>query len=100
MNLTEKDVRKVADLANLNLSDEEVARMSHDLGHILTHVEQLNALDTSKVEPMAQVLFDADETATLREDIPHTTLSNKDALANAQLSGAGYYKVPKVIDRT
>ena len=100
MNLTEKEVRYVADLANLRLSDEEVPRMSQDLGHILTHIQQLNALDTSQVEPMAQVLFDADETATLREDIPHTTLSNHDALANAASSGAGYYKVPKVIDRT
>ncbi len=100
MNLTEKEVRYVADLANLRLSEEEVPRMLHDLGQILTHIEQLNALDTSKVEPMAQVLFDADETATLREDIPHTPLTNKDALANAFSSGAGYYKVPKVIDRT
>jgi len=100
LNLTEKEVRYVADLANLRLSDEEVPRMSQDLGHILTHIQQLNALDTSQVEPMAQVLFDADETATLREDIPHTTLSNHDALANAASSGAGYYKVPKVIDRT
>ncbi len=100
MNLTEKDVRYVADLANLRLSDDEVPRMSQDLGHILTHIEQLNALDTSQVEPMAQVLFDADETATLREDVPHTPLSNHDALANAVSSGAGYYKVPKVIDRT
>ena len=100
MTLSEKDVRYVADLANLRLSDEEVSRMSSDLGHILTHIEQLNALDTSNVEPMAQVLFDADETATLREDIPHTPLTNQDALANALSSGAGYYKVPKVIDRT
>jgi len=90
LNLSEKDVRYVADLANLRLSDEEVPRMSHDLGQILTHIEQLNALDTSNVEPMAQVLFDADETATL----------HKDALANAPCAGAGYYKVPKVIDRT
>jgi aspartyl-tRNA(Asn)/glutamyl-tRNA(Gln) amidotransferase subunit C len=100
LNLTEKEVRYVADLANLRLSDEEVPRMSHDLGQILTYIEQLNSLDTSNVEPMAQVLFDADETATLREDIPHTSLSNQDALANSQLTGAGYYKVPKVIDRT
>ena len=99
MNLSEKDVRYVADLANLRLSDEEVPRMSHDLGQILTHIEQLNALDTSNVEPMAQVLFDADETATLREDVPHKPLSNQEALANAVSSGAGYYKVPKVIDR-
>jgi aspartyl-tRNA(Asn)/glutamyl-tRNA(Gln) amidotransferase subunit C len=100
LNLSEKEVRYVADLANLRLSDQEVLRMAQDLGHILTHVEQLKTLDTASVEPMAQVLFDADETATLREDIPHKPLTNQDALANAISSGAGYYKVPKVIERT
>ncbi len=65
MKLTEEEVRYVADLANLRLSEEEVARMAHDLGEILTHIEQLNALDTDNVEPMAQVLFSADEIATL-----------------------------------
>ena len=99
MNLTEGEVRYVADLANLRLSDEEVGKMSHDLSHVLTHIEQLNELDTSGIEPMAQVLFDADETATLREDVPHTPLSNADALANAAVSGVGYFKVPKVIER-
>jgi aspartyl-tRNA(Asn)/glutamyl-tRNA(Gln) amidotransferase subunit C len=100
LNLTEKDVRYVADLANLRLSDEEVHKMSHDLGQILTHIEQLNELDTKNVEPMTQVLYDADETATLREDIPQVTLTNSEALANAPLSGAGYFKVPKVIERS
>ncbi len=99
MNLTDKEVRYVADLANLRLSDEEVQKMSHDLGQILTHIEQLNELDTSNVEPMAQVLYNADETATLREDVPHTPLGNQEALANAPASGAGYFKVPKVIER-
>ncbi len=99
MNLTEENVRYVAGLANLRLSDEEVRRMSHDLGHILTHIEQLNELDTKDIEPMAQVLFDADETATLRPDIIRTPLSNADATANAASSGAGYFKVPKVIER-
>lgn len=99
MNLTEKEVRYVADLANLRLTDEEVGRMSRDLGHILTHIDQLNQLDTTDVPPMAQVLFDADEIATLREDVPHTCLSNAEALANSALSGAGYFKVPKVIER-
>ncbi len=99
MNLTDKEVRYVADLANLRLSDDEVQRMSRDLDHILTHMEQLNELDTTNVQPMAQVLFDADETATLREDVPHTPLNNKAALANAAASGAGYFKVPRVIER-
>lgn len=100
MNLTEKEVRYIADLANLRLSDQEVLKMSQDLGQILTHIDQLNELDTKDVEPMAQVLFEADETATLREDVPHVTLSNEEALANAALSGGGYFKVPKVIDRS
>ena len=99
MNLTDKEVRYVADLANLRLSDEEVHRMSRDLAQILTHVEQLEELDTSAIEPMAQVLYDADETATLREDVPHTPLGNQNALANAAVSGAGYFKVPRVIER-
>ncbi|MDQ2712253.1 MAG: Asp-tRNA(Asn)/Glu-tRNA(Gln) amidotransferase subunit GatC [Acidobacteriota bacterium] len=99
MNLTDDEVRYVSDLANLQLSNDEVARMSHDLGQVLTHIEQLSELDTSDVQPMAQVLFHADEIATLREDIPHTPLSNAEALANAAASGAGYFKVPKVIER-
>ncbi len=99
MKLADDEVRYVADLANLRLSDDEVKRMSHDLGDILTHIEQLNELDTENVEPMAQVLYDADETATLREDVPHTPLSNQEALANAPASGNGYFKVPRVIER-
>lgn len=99
MNLTEKEVRYVADLANLRLSDEEVHRMSDDLGHILTHIEQLNELDTRDTAPMAQVLFEEDETAPLREDIPHASLTNQEALANAPVSGGGYFKVPRVIER-
>jgi aspartyl-tRNA(Asn)/glutamyl-tRNA(Gln) amidotransferase subunit C len=73
--------------------------MSEDLGHILTHVEQLKELDTKDVEPMAQVLFDADEIATLREDVVRAPLSNAEALVNAASSGAGYFKVPRVIER-
>lgn len=99
MKLTEEEVRYVADLANLSLTDEEVRHMSHDLGEILTHIEQLNELDTANVAPMAQVLYEAEETATLREDRERPPLSNADAVANAALSGSGYFKVPKVIER-
>jgi aspartyl-tRNA(Asn)/glutamyl-tRNA(Gln) amidotransferase subunit C len=99
LKLTTEEVRYVADLANLRLTEEELVRMSHDLGEILTHVEDLNALDTTGVPPMAQVLYEADEIATLREDRPHATLSNEEALQNAPMSGAGYYKVPRVIER-
>ena len=99
MKITEQEVRRVAELANLALSDEEIARMVHDLDGILTHIDKMNELDTAGVDPMAQVLFDAEETATLREDRERPSLSNADALANAPAAGAGYFKVPRVIER-
>jgi aspartyl-tRNA(Asn)/glutamyl-tRNA(Gln) amidotransferase subunit C len=73
--------------------------MARDLDEILTHIDKLNELDTSNVEPMAQVLFEAVETATLRPDVVGATLDNATALANAPQSGAGQFKVPKVIER-
>ena len=99
MKITEKEVRYVADLGNVRLTDEEIPRMARDLEEILTYIDKLNELDTSNVEPMAQVLFEADETATLREDAERPTLGSEAALANAPLSGGGYYKVPLVIER-
>jgi aspartyl-tRNA(Asn)/glutamyl-tRNA(Gln) amidotransferase subunit C len=60
---------------------------------------RLNEIDTTGVEPMAQVLYDAEETATLRADVAATPLDNQAALANAPQPGAGYFKVPKVIER-
>lgn len=99
MKITEQEVRRVADLANLALRDEEVARMALDLSGILTHIDKLNELDTSSVEPMAQVLFDAEETATLREDRERPTLTNAEAVGNAPVTSGGYYKVPRVIER-
>jgi aspartyl-tRNA(Asn)/glutamyl-tRNA(Gln) amidotransferase subunit C len=97
--ITEQEVRYVADLANLKLTDHEIGRLSKDLDEILTHMDTLNEVDTSNFEPMAQVLYDAEETATLREDQERPCLNNEAALANAPLAGSGYYKVPKVIER-
>jgi aspartyl-tRNA(Asn)/glutamyl-tRNA(Gln) amidotransferase subunit C len=99
LKITEKEVRYVADLANLKLSDEEVRRLRSDLDEILVHMDKLSELDTNGVEPMTQVLYDAGETATLREDIERPVLGSEAALANAPLSGAGHFKVPRVIER-
>ena len=99
MKLTEKEVRYVADLANLSFSDEEVGRFARELDGILEHMDKLNELDTSNVEPMAQVLYAAEETATLRPDRERTPLGSDVALANAPQKGAGYFKVPRVIER-
>ncbi len=102
--MTEKEVRYVADLANLNLNPEEIQRMVADLGEILGHMDRLREIDTDNVAPMAQVLYDAgdgaDATATLRADVPREPLGNVAALANAPLAGSGYFKVPLVIERS
>ena len=99
MRIDEQEVRRVAELANLALTEEEVVRMTQDLDGILGHMDKLNELDTSAVEPMSQVLYDAEETATLRADVERKPLSNAEALANAPVSGQGYFKVPRVIEK-
>ncbi len=99
MKLTETEVRYVANLANLNLTDDEIARMVHDLGSVLEHMDRLAGVDTDGVEPMSQVLYETEETATLRPDAERAPLGNQLALANAPTPGNGYFKVPKVIER-
>jgi len=97
--ITEPEVRRVAELANLALTEQEIVRMTKDMDEILAYMDQLGELDTSNVEPMSQVLYDAEETATLRPDVERKPLGNADALANAPVSGQGYFKVPRVIEK-
>lgn len=99
MRISEEQVRYVAALANLNLSSAEIARFQAELDGILEHMDKLREIDTGGVEPMAQVLFEAEETGTLRDDVPIAPLGNAAALANAPQAGAGYFKVAKVIER-
>jgi aspartyl-tRNA(Asn)/glutamyl-tRNA(Gln) amidotransferase subunit C len=97
--IDEQEVRRVAELANLALTEDEIVRMTRDLDGILEHMVKLNELDTAAVEPMSQVLYDAEETATLRADVERKPLSNAEALANAPVAGQGYFKVPRVIEK-
>jgi aspartyl-tRNA(Asn)/glutamyl-tRNA(Gln) amidotransferase subunit C len=99
MKITEEQVHYVAALANLSLTEAETSKLQRDLDSILDHFDKLNEIDVSGVEPMAQVLYDTDETATLRADVPVPPLGNELALANAPQPGAGYFKVPIVIER-
>ncbi len=99
MKLTETEVRYVAKLANLNLSADETDRMVHDLSSILEHMDQHALIDTDGVEPMSQVLYETEETATLRPDVERAPLGNDLALANAPTPGNGYFKVPRVIEK-
>ena len=99
MKITEKEVRYVADLGNLKLTEEEVAKFTRDLDEILVHIDKLSEIDTGDIAPMSQVLYEADETATLRADVERAPLGSDTALANAPQAGAGYFKVPRVIER-
>ena len=99
MKITGEQVRYVADLANLHLTEDEVRKFQIDLDEILVHLDRLNEVDTSQRDPMAQVLYEAEETATLRPDRPRPGLGPELALANAPVAGAGYFKVPEVIKR-
>lgn len=99
MKITEKDVSYVAELANLELTPEQKAEFLDQLDSILGYMEKLNELDTSAVEPMAQVLYEQDETETLRADAQRPSFSADVALANAPEKGQGMFLVPKVIER-
>lgn len=93
--LTKQDVRRIAELARLALTDDEVDLFTQQLGGILTYVEQIRALDTSGVAPTSQVLNRPVE----RGDEPQPTLSRADLLRNAPdaAAAAGLFKVPRVI---
>lgn len=112
MKVTEKDVAYVADLANLDLTDEERSGMLRDLNSILDYVERLNELDTADVPPMAQVSdrYGMDEAKqgserfvyASREDVLEglrKSLPHEEALANAPDADEDFFRVPKVIDR-
>jgi aspartyl-tRNA(Asn)/glutamyl-tRNA(Gln) amidotransferase subunit C len=99
MAFTEKDVRYVAELAHLELTEEEVKKFLPQLASILQYVQKLNELDTSAIEPMAQVTYPGSQNAAFRADQPRRNFTQDEALANAPEPGAGYFKVPRVIER-
>jgi len=112
MKVTEKDVAYVADLANLDLTADERARMLHDLNSILDYIDRLNELDTDRIAPMVQVSdrYGVDETHegsdrfayAVRDDIRYglrESLPQETALKNAPETDGTFFEVPKVIER-
>ena len=92
------DVRKVATLAHLEVSDEEVALYTPQMAEIVRYVEQLNELDTENIEPMLGGLTDEGEaTSTDREDIARASFTQTEALSEAPSAVAGHFQVPKVL---
>jgi aspartyl-tRNA(Asn)/glutamyl-tRNA(Gln) amidotransferase subunit C len=98
--VTIADLRRVAELANLELSAAEEAPMLRDLNSILGHVAQLNELDTSAVAAMSQVSEVMGGSPTeLREDTVVPSLDRELVMVYAPDSDHVYFRVPKVIDR-
>jgi aspartyl-tRNA(Asn)/glutamyl-tRNA(Gln) amidotransferase subunit C len=102
--VTMDEVRRVAELANLELTAEEEPRMQRDLNAILGHIAQLNELDTEGVPAMAQVgevlgglLEDRGETLRVDEVLP--SLDRAAVMAAAPETDGRFFKVPKVIER-
>ena len=112
MKVTEENVAYVAELANLELTDDERRGILRDLNSILDYVDRLNELDTSKVPPMAQVSdrYGVDQARqgserfayAMREDVLEglrKSLPHEEALANAPDADEHFFRVPKVIER-
>ena|SRR5262249_23484467 len=98
MPITKADVEKIAELARLELSAEEMDSFTQQLGSILGHIDQLNKLDTSNVEPMSHCSPDgSDSDYARREDETRPCLGQSVAVKNAPDAELGYFKVPKVI---
>lgn len=106
MSVSEQDVERVAELANLELTSGEKTRMLRDLNSVLDYFAQLNELDTASIPPMAQVaglLAESREPKAsaqhLRADEIAPSLSRERVLACAPDTDGTFFKVPKVIER-
>jgi aspartyl-tRNA(Asn)/glutamyl-tRNA(Gln) amidotransferase subunit C len=94
MAVTHEEVIKIANLAGLSFSPEEVDRMTHELNRILEYMDKLNELDTTGVEPLHHVL---DMKNVFREDEVQPSFPREQVLSNAPDAVDGYFRVPKVI---
>jgi aspartyl-tRNA(Asn)/glutamyl-tRNA(Gln) amidotransferase subunit C len=91
-----EEVRELAALARLALTDAEIDRMAQDLGAILGHVDALRELDTAATEPMTHAVpFDC----PLRPDEVGVSLTVDEALANAPRREASFFQVPRIVNK-
>lgn len=94
MSVTKKEVEKIAELAKLKFSEEELENFTHQMNDILKYMEKLNELNTDNVEPLSHPI---ESTNVFRNDELKSSISTNDALKNAPLADENYFKVPKVI---
>jgi aspartyl-tRNA(Asn)/glutamyl-tRNA(Gln) amidotransferase subunit C len=93
--IDQNQVRKVAKLSRLELTEAEVEEFTGQLSAILGYVEKLNELNTDGVEPLAHCLPVSN---VLREDCPRESLGTQKVLANAPQRDDEFFKVPKILD--
>lgn len=89
-------IRHVAELAELELTEAEETRLAEEIGRIVAYVAELEAIDTTGVPPTAHVTAEAN--APLREDTPRPGLSHDDALAGAPRAAHGGFSVPTFVE--
>jgi aspartyl-tRNA(Asn)/glutamyl-tRNA(Gln) amidotransferase subunit C len=98
MPITEAEIEKIAALAHLEITDEELRTLAPQIASIVAYVEQLNELDTSSVEPAIGGLTpEGARTHAVREDHTQPSLGQKLALDQAPDPSHGHFRVPKVI---
>lgn len=98
MPINEADIAKVAQLAHLELADEELRTFGPQITKIVAYVEQLNELDTTNIEPaLGGLTPEGENTDSARDDSIFGSLGQKTALAEAPDPAAGHFRVPKVL---
>jgi len=98
MPITEADIKKVADLAHLELAEEELKTFGPQITEIVNYVEQLNELDTANVEPAIGGLTpEGERTSSSRDDEIAGSIGQKTALQEAPDPASGHFRVPKVL---
>ena len=98
MPINEADIAKVAQLAHLELADEELKTFGPQITEIVNYVEQLNELDTTNIEPaLGGLTPEGEQTDSSRDDSIFGSLGQKTALSEAPDPAAGHFRVPKVL---
>ena len=98
MPITKADIEKVAQLAHLELDEEEVKMFSTQIADIVTYVEQLNELETQEIQPaLGGLTPEGERTDSSRDDELKPSLGQRVALEQAPDPAAGHFRVPKVL---
>jgi aspartyl-tRNA(Asn)/glutamyl-tRNA(Gln) amidotransferase subunit C len=98
MPITESDIEKIAQLAHLEITPEERRSFTPQIAEIVAYVEQLNALDTSSIEPSTGGLTpEGEQTDSARGDVAQPSLGQALALDQAPDPASGHFRVPKVL---